>query len=207
MWSVIAVLKWQGSGAEGEPMTRNCVRTIVLPLLVSGFLGGWSVAARAEGSAELAPAMEPGEAPEVAPGEAPADSPVAPSEAGLPAEAQVTRAVFARAIVEREPRDVISSLDADASQMFFFTELLGMEGRTVRHRWELDGQVIAEVPFQVGGPRWRVYSSKSLLPAQPGSWTVSVVDESGSVLRSETLSRALATGEPSSPLPPAAPQP
>jgi hypothetical protein len=81
-----------------------------------------------------------------------------------------------------------------------------MEGRTVRHRWELDGQVMAEVSFQVGAPRWRVHSSKRLLPGQPGSWTVSVVDESGNILRSETLARALASPEPSSPMPPAAPE-
>jgi hypothetical protein len=197
---VIAVLKWPGRGAEGERMTKTCTRLIVVPVLVSGFLGGWSATARAEGSAEQGLAM--------APPEAPAEAPVTPHGDGLPAaEAQVARAVFARAIVEREPQNVASSLDADTSQIFFFTELLGMEGRTVRHRWALDSQVMADVPFQVGGPRWRVYSSKLLLPDQPGSWTVSVVDESGSVLRSEALGPALATPEAPSPTPPAAPQP
>jgi hypothetical protein len=114
--------------------------------------------------------------------------------------------VFARAVVEREPQDVVASIDADAQQVFFFTELVGMEGRTVRHRWELDGQVMAEVPFTVGSPRWRVYSSKRLMPGQTGSWTVSVVAESGEILRSEVLGRALATPEPSTPTPPAAPE-
>jgi hypothetical protein len=150
-------------------------------VLVSSILGGWSVTARAEDPAE-------------------------PAAAAAPADAQVARAVFARAILQREPDGVVSSLDPDAQQIYFFTELVGMEGRTVRHRWELDGQVMAEVSFHVGAPRWRVHSSKRLLPGQPGSWTVSVVDESGNILRSETLSRALASPEPSSSTPPAAPE-
>jgi hypothetical protein len=82
-----------------------------------------------------------------------------------------------------------------------------MEGRTLRHRWEFDGQVMAEVPIHVSAPRWRAYSSKRLLPGQTGTWTVSVVDDADRVLRSETLGYELATPEADSPTPPASPQP
>lgn len=160
--------------------TKPCIRVILVTTLASGFLVGWPAAARAEDPFASAPAM-------------------------APASGEVVRAVFARSIAEREPQDVVSSIDTDTQQIFFFTELVGMEGRTVRHRWEHDGQTEAEVAIQVGTSRWRAYSSKRLMPGQTGSWTVSVVDESGNVLRTETLSMALANLEPSTATPPAAP--
>jgi hypothetical protein len=178
------------------------IRVILVPALVASFLGGGPLAARAEEPAKPPEATVPSEA--TVPTEA-----AAPMEAAVPmapSGGEVARAVFARSIVAREPENVVTSLDSDAEQIFFFTELVGMEGQTVRHRWELDGQVMAEVSFQVGGPRWRVHSSKRLLPGQPGAWTVSVVDASGNVLEAQTLARALATPEPTSPTPPAAPE-
>jgi hypothetical protein len=148
-------------------------------VLVSAFLGGAPVATRAE------------------------ESPGAAS-ASVPAGVQVARAVFARAIVDREPQEVVSGMDASADQVYFFTEILGMQGQTVRHRWEYAGQIMAEIEFKVGAERWRVYSSKRFLPGQTGLWTVSVVDESGRVLRSETLGSAFASS-PGTSTPPAAP--
>jgi hypothetical protein len=163
--------------------TRDFLRVTLVTTLTLGFL---AAAARAE--------------------EPTATATTAPAPAVAPATGEVARAVFARGIAQREPQDVVSSIDSDAQQVFFFTELVGMEGRTVRHRWELGGQTMAEVPFNVGAARWRAYSSKRLMPGQTGTWTVSVVDEAGNVLRSETLGIALATPEPSPATPPAAPQ-
>ncbi|MEW8116884.1 MAG: DUF2914 domain-containing protein [Candidatus Thiodiazotropha sp.] len=94
-------------------------------------------------------------------------------------DAYVARAQFTTAVVDREPVDQIVKLDAQATRIFFFTDLRNLQGRTVTHRWEYDGQVLSEVDFEVGGPRWRVYSAKSLDPGEPGKWTVFVIDESG----------------------------
>lgn len=93
--------------------------------------------------------------------------------------ATVARAIFTTGIEDREPVDELAELPADAGQVYFFTELQGLEGRTVSHRWEYEGRVVAEVPFEVGGPRWRVYSVKTMSPELVGTWTVMVVDESG----------------------------
>jgi hypothetical protein len=46
---------------------------------------------------------------------------------------------------------------------------------------------MAEVPFNVGGPRWRVYSSKKLIAAWTGTWKVEVVDADGIVMHSKTF--------------------
>ncbi len=99
----------------------------------------------------------------------------------------VERAVFTTDIVEREPADEIATLDPTHNQVYFFTELRDMSGHTAVHRWEYDGEVIAEVDFNVRAPRWRVWSSKKLDPSKTGTWTVSVINTTGDVLKSTTF--------------------
>ncbi|MES9969902.1 MAG: DUF2914 domain-containing protein [Candidatus Thiodiazotropha sp.] len=93
--------------------------------------------------------------------------------------ATVARAQFTTEIIDREPVDQVVKLDSQATRVYFFTDLRNLQGRTIIHRWEFEGEVISEVEFNVGGPRWRVYSAKSLKPNEPGKWTVFVIDESG----------------------------
>lgn len=97
----------------------------------------------------------------------------------------VERALFTTAVADREPVDALVVLDGGRQQIVFFTELRQLSGRTVTHRWEYAGEVVAEVPFEVGGPRWRVHSRKTLRADQAGRWSVVVVDESGWVLHAE----------------------
>jgi hypothetical protein len=97
----------------------------------------------------------------------------------------VERALFTSAVADREPVDTVVVVDAGQQEVTFFTELRQLAGRTVTHRWEYAGEVVAEVPFEVGGPRWRVHSRKTLLPTQAGRWSAVVVDESGWVLHAE----------------------
>jgi len=102
-------------------------------------------------------------------------------------EATVARALFTSGILDREPVDNVTTLDSGTERVLFFTELQNMDGKTIVHRWALNGTVLGEVTFQVRGPRWRVYSSKELLPEWTGAWVVSVVDETGAELGSYTL--------------------
>jgi len=97
----------------------------------------------------------------------------------------VARGTFATAIDEREPVDSITSLGSDRNRVYYFSEFVGISGRELTHRWEYRGEVMAEVPIAIGAPRWRTWSSKNLDASQLGEWTVSVVDESGEVVRSD----------------------
>lgn len=93
---------------------------------------------------------------------------------------RVARAIFTSAIVDREPVDNLTEVSGDAQRVFFFTDLRELAGQIVTHRWEYNGKVMAEVTFKVGdGARWRVYSSKNLLPEWSGQWTVVVSNENG----------------------------
>lgn len=99
-----------------------------------------------------------------------------------PARAQeggVARAQFTSGIENREPVDELQSIGLDSREVVFFTELRDLEGRAVAHRWIHEGETQAVVDFDVGGPRWRVWSSKDLIPQMQGQWTVEVVDDTG----------------------------
>lgn len=102
--------------------------------------------------------------------------------ASAPASDKVARAMFTTGVADREPADQITSLTNDVPQVYFYTELTGLEGQSVAHKWEYAGEVKAAVTFDVKAPRWRVWSSKQLDPSWTGEWTVSVVDASGTTL-------------------------
>lgn len=110
------------------------------------------------------------------------------------AAGEVARAQFTTDVQSREPVDDVGKLGNTENKVYFFTELRNLDGQTVTHQWEYQDEVMAEVSFDVRGPRWRVWSSKQLLPAWTGEWTVAVVDQSGEVLAEESF-RYVDSGE------------
>lgn len=151
--------------------------------------------------------------------EAPAATAAAPAEEAAPAAAtesttesaaapaemteqsgfsrgSVVRSAFTTEISDREPTNDISNLTNDQGEVKFFTELRDMSGQTAVHRWEYDGKVMAEIPFDVRGPRWRVWSSKSLVPEWTGDWKVSVVNGAGEVISEKTFKYETAAVDP-----------
>ncbi len=143
----------------------------------------------AEPAAATPPAQgEPAAATPPAQGEPATATPPAQGETATPAPTgTVARAQFTSGIQDHEPIDDLTSLTNDKTHLFYFTELKDLAGQTVKHRWEHDGNVMAEVPFQVSGNRWRVWSSKNLDPSWLGEWKVSVVDGNGATLSVNTF--------------------
>jgi hypothetical protein len=143
--------------------------------LQSAILAVWLVAGPALASGDLDPVSSPATGQSI---EVPAPD-VMPAAADPLPPGVISRATFTSAIVDREPVDEIRSLTNDHGDVYFFTEFSGLQGQTLTHRWTYGGETVAEVPFTIGGPRWRVYSSKQLLPGFLGTWTVTVHDVSG----------------------------
>ncbi|MFK5913470.1 MAG: DUF2914 domain-containing protein [Woeseiaceae bacterium] len=113
----------------------------------------------------------------------------------------VVRAVFTRSIADREPTENLQTLSNENEEVKFFTELRDMSGHTAIHRWEYEGKVVAEIKFDVKGPRWRVWSSKSFVPQWTGDWKVSVVNGAGDVISETNLSYEVAAlDEPQKPM-------
>lgn len=124
---------------------------------------------------------------------------VAQSEEPVPPTAEPTveqtpkvveRAVFTTAVVDHEPIDELETLDPAEGEITFFTELMGVEGEVIDHRWFLDGELVAEVPIEVGGPRWRAYSTKTLLANWTGELKVEVANAAGDVLHEASIALA-----------------
>jgi hypothetical protein len=100
----------------------------------------------------------------------------------------VKRASFTVGIEDREPVLSVDSISAESyNSISFFTELSDLEGHTVTHQWMYDGKVMFEKTFEVNGARWRVWTSKTLLPSWTGTWTVNVLDDDRSVLETKTF--------------------
>ncbi len=108
----------------------------------------------------------------------------------------VAREAFTTQIKNREPANQLNTLNNDVHTVYFFTDLRDLKGQTVTHRWEYNGKVMAEVHFKVGGPRWRVWSSKNLEPGWTGEWKVSVVNGAGQVISEDTLDYKPAPAKP-----------
>jgi hypothetical protein len=99
----------------------------------------------------------------------------------------VARAQFTTAISDREPTDAVTELSTDRDRVIFFTEYRDMEGSTLTHRWMHDGEEMATVSSDIGGPRWRTWSSKRLMDSWTGTWTVEIVNEEGEVVDSRSF--------------------
>jgi len=91
----------------------------------------------------------------------------------------ISRSQFTTQINDREPVDQVVVLDNSISTLYFFTDVRHMEGQTITHSWEYNGQVISKKQFKIKGARWRVYSQKDLDPSMTGKWTVVIRDERG----------------------------
>jgi hypothetical protein len=154
---------------------RAAVALATLALVSLPATAGWAVAE-----------MEGAEAPAEAVEEAAVAAPTG----------EVSRSAFTSEIADREPVDQITALDNDVTRVFFFSELVGLDGQTVVHRWEHNGEMLAEVPFEVGGPRWRVFSSKNLDPLWLGEWSVRVVDGAGNELSLDSFTYSKAEPGP-----------
>ena len=101
---------------------------------------------------------------------------------------EVSRAIFTIGVDNREPVIKVDSIDSGAyNSISFFTELNELEGHNVTHQWTYNGEVMFEKTFEVKGARWRVWTSKTLLPSWTGTWTVKVLDSDRSELTSKSF--------------------
>ena len=129
----------------------------------------------------------------------PADSSITMKEKSGFSRGSVVRSAFTRDVDQREPTENLQNLTNENGQVKFFTELRDMSGQKAIHRWEYDGKIVAEVEFNVKGPRWRVWSSKSLVPEWTGDWKVSVINGAGEVISEKNLSYDVATAPTAAP--------
>ena len=101
---------------------------------------------------------------------------------------EVSRSMFTIGIEDREPVIMVDSIDSSAyTSISFFTELNDLSGHNITHQWTFNDKVMFEKTFAVKAERWRVWTSKTLIPTWTGSWTVNVLDDDRAVLASNSF--------------------
>lgn len=94
----------------------------------------------------------------------------------------VRRAIICSGITNHEPTDSLTSVPSTTTKVFFFTEIAGMEGKTITHRWIKDGAKVADIRISIASDRYRCHSSRSI-SGKSGNWTAQVLDKDGKVLK------------------------
>ncbi len=140
--------------------------------------------------AEPEPGAEPDTAsPAVVPPEQATGSDAEPEPAAVSAPS--VRAQLTSGLADMQPTDELVSPIAiapgDTRRVYFFTETRAMTGMRITHRWQREGTTLTQLPFVVAGDPWPIYSSKEILAEQAGEWSVSILDEDGTVLASQTF--------------------
>ncbi len=94
----------------------------------------------------------------------------------------ISNAVFALDIKDRVPINIVEEADNSFGKIYFFTNIRNLDGERITHRWIYKDKVMADVSFDINGPRWRVWSSKNLWYTWIGKWKVQVLRMDGSLL-------------------------
>lgn len=183
------------TAAAGDPIAGNdqAVGSVGKESEANFVTAGSGIAKDMEtNSARTAPMLEPANAkPDTAALPPPVKKPLtkaAVSPPAAPPNESVARSQLTSAVRGREPVDQLASRvkigKAGSRKLFYFTELKGLTGETIFHRWEHDGQTMVTLRFNVGSDRWRGYSSKTIPATQTGEWRVVVANAEGDVLAS-----------------------
>lgn len=104
-----------------------------------------------------------------------------PAATSTDASAEVKAAT---GVVKKEPVGEAASF-AKGTKVWAWSKVIGAKGTTVKHVWKRDGATLWEKELQIGSNQWRIYTRRTL--NKPGSYTVDVVGEDGSVLGSVTF--------------------
>jgi hypothetical protein len=107
---------------------------------------------------------------------------VQPSSAQSPGGGSIVNATFTSAIADGAPVDFRQSFLTNTRVVYFYAELLDLQGQTVKHRWRLEGKPMQEVPIAVTRAREPSWSSLAMQPEWTGDWTVEVIDGRGQVI-------------------------
>jgi hypothetical protein len=102
--------------------------------------------------------------------------------AAAAADGSVGISTFTSGVSNGEPIDYRQEFFNNTPVVFFYSELLGLSGQTVRHRWSLEGKPMQEVAIEVTRARQTAWSKSVMQPEWTGNWTVEVVDQAGKVL-------------------------
>lgn len=102
----------------------------------------------------------------------------------------VTQAIITTGITKSaQPiTDNLSIVDSAIGYVTFYTELNGLNGKTIEHQWFYNQQKISSITMAISSEQSINWSQSSILPSQLGDWEVRVVDQTGNILAARRFS-------------------
>lgn len=92
--------------------------------------------------------------------------------------ADIVRSQLTSAIEAREPTNDLNNhvvgQPQDITTVYYFNHLTNMAGKTLVHKWLLNGEEKAVLNLSVGSNNWRTYSSKRMNGTMQGDWQIQV---------------------------------
>src|SRR5947207_14055536 len=87
----------------------------------------------------------------------------APDPAAAPAAAvEVTEAVVAKTVVDRQPQDTGTTFPVDVGQVVCWTKVSGAGETSLHHVWFHGDTQVGDVELQVGGWQWRTWRTMTV---------------------------------------------
>jgi len=108
---------------------------------------------------------------------------------GVHAQTQgsVANATFTANVADGAPVDFRQQFTNSTPVVYYYGELLGLAGQTVKMRWSLEGQPMQETSVVVTRARQPSWSMMKMQPKWTGNWTVDVLNGEGKVIDSRNF--------------------
>ncbi|WP_337843641.1 DUF2914 domain-containing protein [Rheinheimera sp.] len=74
-----------------------------------------------------------------------------------------------------------------ATELFLYTEVVGLAGQQIEHRWYYKNKLMTTVALPVKLPYWRTWSKKKFYPAELRDWRLEIVGPKQKLLFSYSL--------------------
>ncbi len=100
-------------------------------------------------------------------------------------EIEVTGIAVCKSVQDRACQEPVEKVTSDTPSLYCLITLKAAGAATLKHRWSADGKVLFEIdlPVKFASPMYRQWSQKNLNGVK-GSWTVEILAEDGTVLKS-----------------------
>ncbi|MBL4657392.1 MAG: DUF2914 domain-containing protein, partial [Flavobacteriales bacterium] len=99
----------------------------------------------------------------------------------------VIEGIVCTGVGDLKPIGGATSFSSTIERLYYFSNITAQAGVTgsITHIWYYKSEKMAEVSLDYeGGPRWRTFSSKRIVPSWKGKWKVDVVSDSGTIIKS-----------------------
>ncbi len=98
---------------------------------------------------------------------------------------KVSSSAICTSVSERMPEGINNEFSADVEKVYYWTKIDNAQGQKIKHVWKKGDTVLSEVELSINSPSYRTWSSKTIYSDIKGQITISVIDESGKVIKEE----------------------